>query len=118
MAEPVIDNTQYYGQRDGKNGHIIAIAIGEERWTVAVAYGDNVLVVVPEPELSGLMSEARSLKQLVTLMGQRLGMINQTIDHTAAAGIISLATLIADANDGGSDTVTGRGRLHSIGTAA
>lgn len=118
MAEPRIDNTQYYGQRSGKNGHIIAIAISAERWTIAVAYGDSTLVVVPEPELNGLMSEAGSLRQLVTLMGQRLGMVNQTIDHTAAAGIVSLATLIADANDSGSDTVAGRGRLHSIDVAA
>ena len=116
--EPVINNVQYYGQRHGENGHVIAIAIGEERWTVAVAYGDGTLVVVPEPELHGLMSEARSLIDLVTLMGQRLGMVNQTIDHAAAAGIISLATLIADADNGGSDTVAGRGRLHSIGVAA
>jgi hypothetical protein len=117
-VEPVISNIQYYGQRRGENGHVIAIAIDEERWTVAVAYGDGTLVVVPEPELYGLMSEARSLIDLVTLMGRRLGMVNQTIDHRAAAGIISLATLIADVNDSGCDTVIGRGRLHSIDVAA
>lgn len=115
--EPVIDNTQYYGERSGSNGHVIAFAVSEGRYTVAVAYEDGVIVMVPEPELSSLMSEVKSLTQLVTKMAQRLGMANHTTSYAAAAGVISLATMIADAQSG-DDMVTGRGRLHSIGVAA
>ena len=118
-TEPVIDKTQYYGQQHPENGCVIAFAVSPTQWTLAVAYSDGVLSVVTVPELEALMYEVdRSLDRLIGKMAQRLGMVGQKIDYAAAAGVISLATLIADIDSSDGGLAPGRGELHSISGVA
>lgn len=117
MTDVVIDNKKHYGPQNTSNGRIIAIAVSPTQWTIAVAYQDETLVMVPLPELHGLRDANESFDQLVAKMAQRLGMVGLMIDFAVAANVIPLAAMVADANSGG-EPMLGRGTLQLIGTAA
>jgi hypothetical protein len=91
MTDVVIDNKKHYGPQNTSNGRIIAIAVSPTQWTIAVAYQDETLVMVPLPELHGLRGANESFDQLVAKMAQRLGMDSLMIDFAVAANVIPLA---------------------------